>query len=141
MCVEIGQVLSLRIRFNNNGDISSSKHPYLIVDINDEFNTVEIAQIDSLQGKEYKALFRGNKVILCDNPRETVIDKDSYVQLDNTIIIENFPSLSNYRRQPDKLSAQKLASIANAYSEYHKNNEIEENKIVFMDADEINALN
>ena len=53
--LEIGQVLSLRIRFNNNNIISSSKHPYLIVDINDEFNTVEIAQIDSLDGKEYKA--------------------------------------------------------------------------------------
>lgn len=29
----VGQVLSLKIRFNNNGDISRKKHPYLIMGI------------------------------------------------------------------------------------------------------------
>ncbi|MCM1105723.1 MAG: hypothetical protein NC355_02150 [Blautia sp.] len=78
--LEIGQVLSLRIRFNNEGVISTTCHPYLIVDIDTEFNTVEIAQLDSLAGKEFKAAMRSNKVIYCDNPQETVIDKDSYIQ-------------------------------------------------------------
>lgn len=64
--LEPGQVLSLRIRFNNTNEISARKHPYLIVEIDSEMRTVEIAQIDSLAGKEYKAMFRSNKVIYSD---------------------------------------------------------------------------
>lgn len=30
--LEVGQVLSLRLRFNNQGDISRVRHPYLIID-------------------------------------------------------------------------------------------------------------
>ena len=42
--LEVGQMLSLRIRFNNTGTISQKRHPYLIMDIDEEFNTVEIVQ-------------------------------------------------------------------------------------------------
>ena len=41
--IEVGQVLSLKIRFNNSGTVSTRKHPYLVVGINDEFGTVEVA--------------------------------------------------------------------------------------------------
>jgi hypothetical protein len=105
--LEIGQVVSLRIRFNNRGDIAKSKHPYLVVGIDEELGTVEIAQLDSLKGKEYKSAFKSNKTIFCSDPTETVIDKDSYIQLDNTIRIEDFNGISTYRRQPDKLSKDK----------------------------------
>lgn len=71
--IEVGQVLSLKIRFNNSGTISRVRHPYLVIEINDEFGTVEIAQMDSLEGKEYKAAMRSNKTIFCDNSNETVI--------------------------------------------------------------------
>ena len=30
MCIENGQVLWMRTRFNNSGDISVGKHPYLV---------------------------------------------------------------------------------------------------------------
>lgn len=96
--LEVGQVLSLKIRFNNSGTISQTNHPYLIIDIDTELNTVEIAQIDSLAGKEYKAAFKSNKVIYCTDPIETVIDKDSYIQMDNTIKIEMYHDLVLYRR-------------------------------------------
>ena len=139
--IEVGQILSLRIRFNNSGDISKSKHPYLVIDINEKFNFIEIAQLDSLEGKEHKALFKGNKVIFCTEPDETVIDKDSYIQMDNTFRIENFSGLSAFRRQNDKLSKLKLASVLNAYKNYHDKNEISENKIVYMDQAEIMSLN
>lgn len=46
--IEIGQVLNMKIRFNNNGDIAQRKHPYLVVNIDNEMNTIEIAQVDSL---------------------------------------------------------------------------------------------
>lgn len=139
--LEVGQVLSLRIRFNNSGDISKNKHPYLIVDIDSELGVVEIAQIDSLQGKRQKALMRSNKVIFCDNPAETVIDKHSYVQLDNTIRIEDFVGIELYRRQLDKLSETKLVGVLTAYKDFHDKYEIDPNKNVYMSQSEIISIN
>ena len=139
--LEIGQVLSLKIRFNNTGTISTKRHPYLIIDINKELNYIEVAQIDSLLGKEYKAAFRSNKVLYCSDPLETVIDKDSYIQMDNTIQIELYDGLIKYRRQTDKLSYDKLKAVIKAYKEYHEKYEIIENKQVFMDRYEIESYN
>lgn len=139
--IEVGQVLSLRIRFNNSGDVSRTRHPYLVVDVNDNLRTIEIAQLDSLEGKEYKATMRSNKTILCDKPRETVIDKDSYVQLDNTIQVESFPELASFRRQEDKLSSKRLEAVLLAYRRYHDSWEIDENKSVYMNKAEILDLN
>ena len=138
--LEIGQVLSLKIRFNNEGAVSRSRHPYLIVDIDAELNTVEIAQLDSLEGKEYKAAMRSNKVIYCDDPQEIVIDKDSYVQLDNTLKLELYDDLKKFRRQNDKLSQRKLNSLLQAYQKYHMNHEIDENKQVYMTQSELESL-
>jgi hypothetical protein len=139
--LEIGQVLWLRIRFNNEGTVSNVKHPYLIVDIDEEFETIEVAQMDSLQGKEFKAAMRSNKVVYVDDPSETVITKDSYVQLDNSFQIENFRSLSQYRRVTDKLSGEKLQGVLRAYKMYHEQHHISENKQVFMNKSEIEKLN
>lgn len=139
--LEIGQVLSLKIRFNNLGAISQKRHPYLIIDIDQEYNAVEIAQIDSLAGKEYKAAMRSNKTIFCDEPDETVIDKDSYIQLDNTFKLEYFEDLKKFRRQRDKLSTAKLHDAAAAYRKYHDDHEISEGKNVYMDEAEIRSLN
>lgn len=138
--LEIGQVLSLKIRYNNSGLISQCKHPYLIVDIDNEFNTVEIAQIDSLYGKEYKAAKRSNKVIYCDNPWETVIDKDSYIQLDNKFLIELYHGLVRFRRQLDRLSPIKMEEVLKAYRQYHAMYHIDENKQVYMSKDELERI-
>ncbi len=138
--IEVGQVLSLKIRFNNSGMVSQAKHPYLVVGINDEFGTVEVAQMDSLEGKEYKAAMKSNKAIYCDNPDETVIDKDSYIQMDNTFLLENHAGLEKYRRQKDKLSDKKLADAILSYQEYHRANHIDENKQVYMSMEELIKL-
>lgn len=140
MDLEIGQVISARIRFNNFGLKSSSKHPYLIVGIDEELRTVEIAQLDSLQGKEYKAAMRCNKVIFCDEPIETVIDRESYVQLDNTFRVELYDGLTRYRRQTDKLSEEKLKDVLKSYRSYHEVHHIDENKQVYMDRGEFENL-
>lgn len=139
--IEVGQVLSLRIRFNNGGLISPSKHPYLVIEKNNELGYVEIAQIDSLQGKEYKAAMRSNKTVYSDNPQETVIDRDSYVQLDNTMRVEYFQGLELYRRQEDKLSEDKLCDVLKAYKNYHDKYEIDQNKNVYIDKQELQSLN
>ncbi len=138
--LEVGQVLSLKIRFNNSGLISTRKHPYLIIAIDDELNTVEIAQLDSLAGKEYKAAMRSNKAIICDTPQESVIDKDSYIQLDNTIRVELYDGLLNYRRQEDKLSPAKLKEVLAAYREYHHMYSISEDKQVYLSKEELEML-
>lgn len=139
--IVVGQVLSLKIRFNNNGDIAQRKHPYLVVAVDETLCIVEIAQLDTLAGKEYKAAKKSNKVIYCDNPSETVIDKDSYIQLDNSFQIEYFYNLDRYRRQTDTLTESKLNSVLAAYQKYHAENEIDEMKIVFMSKAEILSLN
>lgn len=138
--LEVGQVLSLKIRFNNSGQISKIRHPYLIIRVDREFNTVEIAQLDSLKGKEYKAAMKSNKVIYCDEPDEAVIDKDSYVQMDNTFLVELYDGLSKYRRQTQKLSKEKLDGVINAYQLYHAKHRIEENKQVYMTRQELEKL-
>lgn len=139
--IEVGQVLSLKIRYNNDGLISATKHPYLVIGIDKELNVVEIAQLDSLQGKEFKAARKSNKVIYSDNPTETVIDKDSYIQMDNRFRIENCWELLNFRRQTDKLSSDKLCDVLNSYQQYQKNHDIDENKNVYITKNELLNLN
>ena len=100
-------------------------------------NRIEIAQFDSLKGKEFKAARKSNKTVYHDNPNETVIDTDSFVQLDNTFTVENSPELERFRRQTDKLSKEKLDDILRAYKNYHSNNTVEDNKCVDMSVSEI----
>ena len=138
--LEVGQVLSLIIRFNNSGQIAKVKHPYLIVGVDIELNTIELAQLDSLVGKEYKAAMRSNKVIYCDDPIETVIDKDSYIQMDNILKIELYDGLEKYRRQTDKLSSKKLNEVLRAYYTYHNQHQIDEDKQVYMAQEELEGL-
>lgn len=137
--LEIGQVLSLKIRFNNEGLISSTNHPYLILKISDE--EVEIAQFDSLKNKMHKALYKSNKVVLHSKPTETVIDEDSFIQMDNTYVLEKYNDLVKYRRQKDKLSPDKLASVIESYNDYRKHHVIDDNKSVYMSKAEIEYLN
>ncbi len=138
--LEVGQVITAKIRFNNSGLKSPVKHPYLIMGIDMELSTIEIAQIDSLEGKEYKAAMKSNKVIYCDEPIETVIDKDSYIQLDNTFLVELYEGLVKYRRQTDKLSEEKLKDALKSYQLYHLTHHIDENKQVYMGKDEFENL-
>lgn len=139
--IEIGQVLWLIIRYNNTGTISDKVHPYLVMGINEEFGYIEIAQLDSLEGKEYKAAKKTNHVIYYRNPTESVITKDAYIQLDNTFRIESFPGLSKFRRIKGKLSEDKRNKAIEKYYTYHENNIISENKNVYMNKEEILLLN
>lgn len=138
MSIETGQVLTLNMQVNNNGIILYS-HPYLVLFVSKTY--IEIAQMDSLKGKEYKAMRKSNKTIFCDNPTETVIDEDSYVQLDNLFRIEYFEELTKLRRQKDKLSKQKFDDVLSAYVQYQKNHLIDEDKQVYMFKNEIIAIN
>ncbi len=140
MDLKIGQILWLKIRFNNNGDISSVEHPYLIVDIStDGIQAVEVGQIDSL--KPYMLAYKANKAIYITRPTETVLYKDSYIQLDNKLVIEYFDGLSNYRRTTNTLSRGRLREVLNAYKSYHENNIIDPERSVYMTRDEILKYN
>lgn len=125
----------------NNSSTVLPPHPYIIINTDVLNNKVEIAQIDSLKGKEYKATRKSNKTIYADNPDETVIDQDSYVQLDNTLEIEYFDDLINLRRQEDTLSQDKLRDLIQAYNDYHANNIIIDDKQAYVDKAELKSLN
>lgn len=140
--IEIGQVLSLKIRFNNSGAVANEAHPVLVVNVDNEKNILEIAHIDSItEEKKWKTLLKGNVTIKKDNPPETVIDKDSFVQIDNIIQLEMFPELIRKRRQTDKLSSGKLNKVLVRYNDYHKNEWIDDDKKVFMTKEEVLSLN
>lgn len=140
MRIEAGQIITLRMRVNNSGTILNP-HPYLVLFANSIDNYIEIAQVDSLVGKEYKALKKSNKIIYCDDPHETVIDKDSYIQLDNCLRIEYFDDICLLRRQEDKLSDIKFQDVINAYINYQNTNYIDENKQVYVSASELKEYN
>jgi hypothetical protein len=137
--IEVGQVLTLKIRFKNSGETADRAHPCLVVAVDRDF--VEIAQFSSLRGKEYKAARRTNWLVCWDNPKEAVIDRDGFVQLDNKFTVENSASLESFRRQPDKLSPGKLDGVLSAYRAYHAANAIEDNRIVHMTEAEVLELN
>ena len=140
--IEIGQVISLKIRFNNSGTIASVAHPVLVLGVDEEKNILEVAHIDSItEEKKWKALLKTNVTIKKSNPPETVIDKDSFVQSDNIIQLENFPKLETKRRQTDKLSKEKFNKVIKRYKEYKENEWIDDNKKVFMTKAEIISLN
>ena len=140
--IEIGQVLSLKIRFNNSGAVASVAHPILVLKVDKEKNILEVAHIDSItKEKKWKALLKSNVTIKKSNPEETAIDKDSFVQIDNIIQLENFSKLETKRRQVDKLSNEKFNKVLNRYNEYKENEWIDDNKKVFMSKDEIISLN
>ena len=139
--LKVGQTLTLYTRFDNQGTISDDVYPHIVIEINDELNIVEVAQIDSLQNKWYQAAFEKNHVLFLDNPVEKVIDKDSYIRLDGIIQFENYDDLVKYRRQKDCLSKDKLKDLLKHYKKYHENHEIFDDKQVFMSKEEIEKLN
>lgn len=139
--LEVGQVLLLKIQYDNRGTKADVAHPCLIVKVDEELQVIEIVQFDSLEGKEYKAAFKATKVVLSTDPKETVIDKDSFVNLDTKYQIEIFEGLEKYRRQTDKLSKEKLNDIIREYEAYHLMNMIFENKVVYMSAADILEIN
>ena len=136
-----GQVIWIRARFNNNGATSTARHPYIIIQPNEEMEYYEVAQFDSLAGKEYKAMRLSNKVIYCDDPEETVISKDSFIQMDNKFMIEDYPGLVKYRTTEDTLSKSKFDDLIASYNKYQEGHQIDEDKIVYMDKEEVEALN
>ena len=140
MLITPGQIIVMNMQVNNSGTILYS-HPYLVIFANEDNRYIEIAQVDSLKGKEYKAARRSNKIIYCDEPIETVIDKDSYIQLDNILRIEYFDELVNLRRQKDLLSHNKFLDVQQAYIKYQNTHMIDENKQVYLRKEQVVNIN
>lgn len=141
MSVETRQILWLIMPFNNSGDISSVKHPYLVIDVDDTLKVCSLVQLDSLEGKAHKVLMKSNKLVMHTNPSETVISKPGFAQLDNTMQVELFDGLAGFLRTTDKLSRQKYDAVIKAYKQYRDENEIDENKIVYVDKERLKELN
>lgn len=139
--IEVGEVLWLKFKFSNSGATSTTKHPYLIIEIDDVLNIIEIAHLGTLEGKEYFAAFKSNKTIFCDGPIESVIYYDSIMQMNNTFKVEHYAGLDKYRQTKGKLSEVKLSDAILAYRKYHQENYIEEDKQVYMSQADLETLN
>lgn len=134
-----GQVVWLRLRFEKNGEFSQIKHPYLVIDINDGIEIVEVLQFDSLKGREYQLAENRNIAIKAEN--ETVITEDSYVQLGKIIKLQKFDDLVVFRKTVDKLSRNCFEKILWNREEYIRFNDIEDNDILFFTKEEILEYN
>ena len=138
--LQVGQVLWLVFRFNNTGDVSDNEHPYVVVDVGE--TTIELIQLNSLkEGNRLHAFSKHNKVVYCSFPAETVIHVDSYAQLNNKFTIDNYPALVRYRRSENTLSRDRLHELLSAYSGYHAEFAIDENRIVHMAKEEVEKWN
>ena len=140
MNLEVGQILWLKVRYKTNVTAEIA-HPMLVAIINIEEDKIEVIAIDKAKDKMYQLYSEANYFIDSENPKEKVIYVDSYAQLNNTLTIEYFPEIINFRRTKEKLSKQKLANLVNAYKEYHRINSIPNERQVYMSKAEIIKLN
>ncbi len=147
--VRVGEILHIKMRFNNTGAISKTRHPYIIFKVDGKNSVLEIIQLDSIKPKNIKRLLHYKTrsgisptfIVPVSNPQETVICKDSFAQLDNKFTIENFVGIEKFRRDTDKLSDKKLQSLFAKYKEYHRQEFIDENKQVYITKEELLSLN
>ena len=140
MDLEIGQVLWLKVRYKTDV-IAKNVHPMLVAIINIDENKIEVIAIDKARDKISQLYNEANYFLDSENPKEKVIYVDSYAQLNNTLTIEYFPELIQFRKTKEKLSSEKLIDLINDYQEYHKNNFIPDERKVHMSKTEILNLN
>ena len=138
--LKVGQVLWLVFRFNNTGTVSDSTHPYVITSISDA--EIGLVQLDSLkEGNRLHAFSKHSKVVYCSFPAESVIQTDSYAQLNNRFSVDNYSALIRYRQSENTLSDARLDDLLSAYNDYHATYAIDENRIVHMSQEEVEELN
>ena len=140
MNLEVGQVLWLNVRYQTD-IISKVPHPMLVAIANIEDNNIEVIAIDKAKNKLHQLFSEANFFINSDDPKEKVIQVDSYAQLNNSLTIEYFPELVKFRRNKAKLSKNKLDELLEEYNKYHSNNIIPDERIVYMSKEDILKLN
>jgi len=136
--LEVGQVLWLKVRYQIDV-VSNVKHPMLIAKIEDDY--IEVIAIDKTKDKMHQLFHKYNYYIDCENPIEDVISEDSYAQLNTKLTIENIDELIKARQTESKLSKNKLNDLLEEYNNYQLNNNLSEQRIVYMNKNEILNLN
>ncbi len=140
MELKVGQVLWLKVRYKTDV-IAQYAHPMLVAIIDIDEDKIEVIAIDKAREKLSQLYNEANYFLDSENPKEKVIYVDSYAQLNNTLTIEYFPELVNYRRTKETLSYEKLTDLIKDYKEYHKKNFIPDERKVHMTKEEILKLN
>ena len=136
--LEIGQVLWLKVRYQIDV-VSTVKHPMVIADIKNDY--IEVIALDKTKGKLHQLFHYYNFYISYENPKEDVINEDSYAQLNTKLTIDNIEELKNSRKTLKKLSSKKLNELLKEYNDYQNNHNLEEQRVVHMSRDEILKLN
>lgn len=140
MELKVGQVLWLKVRYKTD-IIAKQAHPMLIAVINIDDNKIEVIAIDKARERISQLYSEANHFIDSENPNEKVIYVDSYAQLNNTLTIEYFPELIQFRKTEETLSREKLEELISDYNAYHRNNFIPDERNVHMTKEEILNMN
>lgn len=140
MDLEVGQILWLKVRYKTDV-VAKYAHPMLVAVINIDENKIEVIAIDKARDRIAQLYNEANHFLDSENPKEKVIYVDSYAQLNNTLTIEYFPELIQYRKTKETLSYDKLKNLIHDYKEYHENNFIPDERKIHMTKEEILKLN
>lgn len=81
MQIKVGCIIKGKFKFKNGG-IAKYGRPYLVVKVTS--TTVDLVNISSTSGKEWKLLMKSNMSIENYNPP---LDKQSFVKLDSRITV------------------------------------------------------
>jgi len=116
--IEEGQLLYL-IPPELDGDRNINKKRYLLIlNVDDDTNTVEMINVSSLKGKEHKLLYNSN--ILINN--HLPLPVPSFAKLDVLYTTNKFEGLSNYIAfNGNKLDKSELENIKFERYKYIKN--------------------
>ena len=98
----------------------------LIADVNHEY--IEIIAMDKTAGKLHQLYRPYNYYINCESPKETVINEDSYAQLNTKLTIEWHDCLLKSRKTNSCLSEKKLKDLLSIYREYQNSNKLLEER-------------
>lgn len=137
----VGQILWLKLPFINGGPASTCEHPYIIIELDDTYNTIEVAQIDSIKGKDHKLIYKSNKPIFITDPSEPALSEDSFMQMDHLIRLQYFRDITAFRKCETPISDARLKDLLDSYHRYHNENIIPDKNILYIVMDELLLMN
>ncbi|WP_242845953.1 hypothetical protein [Clostridium botulinum] len=116
LLMKTGQGLWLELNYADGG-MHNYPRTFLIMSVNDEY--IQMLNVSSLNGKQYKVGFKSNKNIEYYKPP---FWKQSFVKLDGLYILENDKRLEDFLVQDHRrIKPSQLLDIQSAYTEYEKN--------------------
>lgn len=118
MKIEEGHLLKFIPPILDGNSYVNKKRYMLVINCDDENNTIEMINVSSIKGKEHKLLYDSNIEIKKYNP----LPVPTFAKLDTLYIIDNFSDLKNFINfNGTKISNSELSNIKLQRYNYIKN--------------------